>query len=37
MNRKVKSFKQTMFLSEQCASTAMLKVTTNVQKAVCWP
>jgi len=31
VNRKVKSFKQTVFLSKQCAA---LKVTTNVQSAV---
>jgi len=34
MNRKVKSFKQTVFLSKQCA---MLKVTTVVWSAVFWP
>jgi len=31
MNRKVKSFKQTVFLSEQCV---MSKVTTSVWRAV---
>jgi len=34
MNRKVKSFKQTVFLSEQCA---MSKVTTGVRRAVFRP
>jgi len=34
MNRKVKSFKQTVFLSEQCAVS---KVTTSVQRAVFQP
>jgi len=34
MNRKVKSFKQTVFLSEQCAGS---KVTTTVRRAVCRP
>jgi len=34
MNRKVKSFKETVFLSEQCA---MSKVTTSVQRAVFQP
>jgi len=31
MNKKVKSFKQTVFLSEHCA---MSKVTTSVRRAV---
>jgi len=34
MNRKVKSFKQTMFLSEQCAVS---EVTTSVRSAVFRP
>jgi len=34
MNIKVKSFKQTVFLSERCA---MSKVTTSVQRAVFRP
>jgi len=34
MNRKVKSFKQTVFLSEQCAVS---KVTTNIWSAVFRP
>jgi len=34
MNRKVKYFKQTVFLSEQCA---MSKVTTSVGRAVFRP
>jgi len=34
MNKKVKSFKETVFLSEQCA---MSKVTTSVQRAVFRP
>jgi len=34
MNRKVKSFKQTVFLSEQCAVS---KVTTSVWNAVYRP
>jgi len=34
MNRKVKSFKQIAFLSEQCA---MSKVTTSVRRAVFRP
>jgi len=34
MNRKVKSFKQTVFLLEQCA---MSKVTTSVRRAVFRP
>jgi len=34
MNRNVKSFKQAVFLSEQCA---MSKVTTSVRRAVVRP
>jgi len=34
MNRNVKSFKQTVFLSEQCAVS---KVTTSVRRAVFQP
>jgi len=34
VNRKVKAFKQTVFLSEQCA---MSKVTTSVRRAVFRP
>jgi len=34
MNRKVKSFKQTLFLSEQCVVS---KVITSIQSAVFWP
>jgi len=34
MNRKVKFFKQTMFLLEQCAVS---KLTTSVRSAIFWP
>jgi len=34
MNRKVKSFKQSVFLSEQCAVS---KVATTVRSTVFWP